>query len=387
MFRKLALPILLLALVAMIVGCSENPSQTQVADTSELAKEFGGYTATSESPAFGDSELLEDDAAEAEIDDEMLAEPEVAALVDDPLSGMFHFRAVWGRLNYDSTVTEVTDWTGSLTITRGAIVIRKAIRFELGQDYIPTRTDRTLLDWVSYTTVHHDGVAVDLLVPPALPTYDTTIVEDVDSLGNPIEIIVVDTIPADTTPVTVTFETGPYSRTFDLAELAALDTVVYLEDSNAVAFHAAQVFRIPCPRGFLAGQWGTDSTGQGVFRGRWMSHRGYIQGYLKGTWGVDDDGQRVLYGKWINRGGQFEGLLRGTYGPHPNWHANEHARHRAGGWFKAEIYNASADPIGVMSGRYKSSHNFRGGFFQGRWKLYCNEVDPAGLDLDDGIDD
>jgi len=386
MIRKLVLPLLMLTLMLWVVGCSTGPSQNDVTETPNIEEEFGGYLPTSESPGFGDTELLAEDEAETEVQDDMLSEPAVAALVEDPESGMFHFRAVWGQLRYDSTVTKVTDWTGTLTISRGAIIIRKTIKFELGQDYIPTRTDRQLLEWVSYTTVHHDGVAVDLFVPPALPTYDTTIVEDVDTAGNPIEIVVVDTIPPDMTPVTVAFETGPYSRTFSLAELAALDTIVYLEDSSAVAIHGNQMFRLACPRGFVAGAWGVDSTGQGVFRGRWMSQHGYIQGYLNGQYGVNDDGERVLYGKWINRSGRFEGLLAGTYDPYPNTRANGNALRRAGGWFKARIFDANENVIGAMKGHYKSAPYFRGGFFQGRWKLFCDEPAPTGFEYDDGMD-
>jgi hypothetical protein len=375
MLRKLTYPVLVAFLMLWVVGCSENPTDVEVAETLNLEGEFGGYKATSESPGFGDSELLAADSDEEDIDDPMLSSPIISALVEDTDAGLFHFRAVWGQLRYDSTITEVTDWSGSLTISRGAEVIRRLIRFEPGQDSVLERTDPKLIEWVSYTTVHHDGISVDLFVPRPVPILDSTVTTEIDPLGNTIEIVVVDSIYPD--PVTVSFETGPYTRTFTLGELAALDTIVYLEDSNAVAFHAVQLFRIPCPRGFLAGVWGPDSTGQGVFRGRWISRHGYLAGYLKGHYGVNNSGNRVLFGKWINRTGQFEGFLRGTYAPHPATHAYGNAFGRAGGWFKAEIYNADKAPIGALRGKYRSADHFRGGFFQGRWKLYCGVNTPV----------
>ena len=87
------------------------------------------------------------------------------------------------------------------------------------------RTDRTLIEWVSQTTVHNDGLAVDIFVPRPAPTLDTTEVPLVDTLGDSTWTIVVDTSYPEPEPVTVEFATGPYSRTFELAELQSLDTI------------------------------------------------------------------------------------------------------------------------------------------------------------------
>jgi hypothetical protein len=345
----------MLSLLVWVAGCSDSPTVTDQDQTISLEGDFGGLTTTKEAPAFGDTELAADDITEEEIDDPVLSSPEVASLVDDIDAGMFHFRAVWGQLCLDTTVTEVTDWTGSITISRGAVVIRKTIRFELGQDYIPTRTDRQTVDWVSYTTVHNDGVAFDLLVPPVEPIYDTTVTVGTDSLGNPVDVITVDTIYPETEPVTVEFATGAYMRVFTLDELAALDTIVELDDGNAVAIHAAQVFCQRCPRGFLAGGWGYDEEGQGVFRGRWMSREGRIVGHLRGHFGVNDAGRNVIFGKWIDRSGNCEGLLAGTYQPFLRPDASDIANRRGCGWFAMRIFDANRAPIGMAAGQYQSA--------------------------------
>ncbi len=330
----------------LAIGCSENATETtSVTDDPNINEAYGGYTATDEAVGFGDDDLLASAGDDEEFSDVMLGSPGVDSVVSDPEAEYYHMRIVWGQPCYDSTISEITDWSGSLTLSRGAVILRRVVRFELGQDYIPTRTDRTVVDWVSYTTVHNDGIDVDLFVP-------------------------VDTEAVD--PVTVSFVTGPYSREFTLDELVALDTIVYMEDSSAVAFHAFQLNRYPCQRGFLAGHWGFNDDGEGVFRGQWMTHRGAISGYLNGNFGIDDNDMKVFFGKWIDLDGNFEGLISGIWGAHPNSHANINAFRHAGGWFEGHIFDANEVEIGVMAGKFKSAPWFKNGFFQGRWKLHCD---------------
>jgi len=369
------------AILMVAMGCSDNATQSN--DSSgelNLEDEFGGYTAASETPAFGDNVLAETEDEEEEINDALASSPEMQAMVDDPESGIFRFRAVWGQLRYDSSVTDPTDWSGSIEISRGGVLIRRTIRFELAQDYIVPRVDRTLLEWHSITTVHNDGIVADLIVPrPELVLDSIPIIDGVDTTW------AVDTLLPD--EVTVEFSTGPYSRTFTLAELAGLDTVITLEDSSQIAFTAYQMNL--CPKGMLVGQWGRDDEGQGVFRGRWVDRTGRVAGWLQGHYGVNDEGIPVFYGKWINRQGNFEGFLRGTWHPHPSVEASDNAVYHAGGSFEGAIFTDSGTEIGVLKGRYKSSPRFPGGFFQGRWKLYCPSIQPddnvGEPPLDDGF--
>lgn len=364
-----------------LVGCSENATQT-VDATSELnlEAEFGGYTEVAEEPGFGDEELMESESEEQIVEDNLAATPEMVALLSDPESGIFRFRAVWGQLRFDSSVTHPTDWSGSLAISRGGVLIRRTIRFELAQDYILPRVSRELLEWHSITTVHNDGIVADLIVPVPEPILDSTAVIDGSDTT-----YAVDTLWPDA--VTVEFTTGPYSRTFDLGDLASLDTIITLDDSSQIAFTAYQ--NNPCPRGILAGRWGRNEEGQGVFRGRWIDRTGIVTGWLKGHYGINDEGLRVFYGKWIDRSGQFEGFLRGTWYPNPSEEANEIAVCRAGGMFEGGVFLANGDEIGLLKGKYRGACYVRGGFFQGRWKLHCPEIQPhefTGFEqLDDGF--
>ncbi|MCK4606842.1 MAG: hypothetical protein KAU35_06055 [candidate division Zixibacteria bacterium] len=362
MIKRLLPLILMTTLVIWTAGCSDRGTESATeSGTLNLEDPFGGYTSAAEKPAFGDTELLTDAEADEEYDDPILLSPGVDLLTsEDSEAGRYHMRILWGKLRYDPNVTDVTDWTGSLTVSRGVEIIRRVIRFELGQDYIPTRTDPALIEWVSFTTVHNDGIAVDILIP-------------------------LDPDAVDPEPVTVTFETGPYSRAFSLEELMSLDTIVYLEDSNAVAFHAFKLDHVTCMRGFLSGRWGYDENDEGRFRAVWRSRNGQAAGYVTGHFGVNDDGQKVIFGKLVSRDGQFEGFIRGTYDHHASRNANRHALRRAGGWFQGGIYDADGVEIGVLRGKYRSHPSFKNGFLQGRWKLRCNSIEVEPDDIDEGF--
>jgi hypothetical protein len=382
MNRMFVVLVAVLGLLVLSIGCSKEPVTTNNNTSGDaIAQEFDGLTTSSESPAFGDESIVAEENQEEEYSDPLTVNPMIDSLMRNVDVQVYHFRALWGRLLPDSTVTTKTDWTGSLTLSRGIEILRKVIHFEPGSDSILTRTQRNLIEWVSVTASGNDGIAVDLIIPkPKLHT-DTTITYVKDSTGDSTEVLKIDTLPVP--PVKLEFKTGPYTNIFSLEELARLDTVVSLTDSNAVAFNAFQMTRIPCPRGFLAGFWGYDSTGLGIFRGSWINHKWEVQGYFQGHFKTDTTGENVFVGKWINKTGDFAGLLKGTWGVNPNENSNEHAKDHAGGWFSGRIFDANIDTIGVVVGSYKNGGEEKPGFLQGRWKLTCpgeNAGDPERYD-------
>ena len=388
--QKLFHLLLLLTLVITSLGCSKSVVEPEpTVEDPNLNEEFGGYQAIGENPAFGDDELLAEAVeSEEEYDDPFLASAGMDSIINDSDAGHYHLRVVWGKLRYDSTSTAPTDWTGSLSITRGAEIIRRVIRFERSTDYIVPRKDRRLIEWVSQTTVHNDGIAVDIFVPRLRPIIDTSRFIQVDSNGNEVVIIVVDTTWPSVEPVTVEFKTAPYSRIFKLEELVSLDTIVYLDDSNAVAFHAIKLDRFPCPRGFLAGAWGFTEDGRGVFRGVWIDKFGLVNGYLKGHFGKNDSGEQVFFGKWISRTGRFEGFIRGHWGYCICPAADPSYPCRQAGYFNGSIYNVNRQEIGVLGGQFYGANtvsNGRGGFFQGRWKLFCDDELNADRNAEEGF--
>ncbi|MEW5923011.1 MAG: hypothetical protein AB1746_03400 [Candidatus Zixiibacteriota bacterium] len=370
MLRNLLLTALILGLLGFLAGCSEDTASPSDDDLLTAAEEFGGYIPTDESAAFGDPVLLDEMDADKIYNDEFAAIPAVDSIIDESVEGAYALRILWGSLRYDSTITEITDWSGSLTISRGAEIVRRTIKFEDGQDYILDRTDRTKIEWVSLTSVHFDGIFVNIYIPPVETDDSAMIAEE---------------------PVTVTFETEPFTVSFSIDEIAALDTIYYLEDSiNAVSFRGFKVEPMGCPNGFLDGHWGTDTTGQGVFSGRWIASNGMLAGFLQGEWGQDSAGANYFVGKYIDVNGRFEGLLKGTYRWLPfgamNGLQDGQTKRHGGGRFFGHFYNAELTPIGVLKGRFgmpKYDTDCDKGYFFGRWKKFCSSAAA----INDGMDE
>lgn len=387
MLRKLIFPVLALGVLALVVaGCSHKTPTQPTNSGGNISQMFGGFNASNEAPGFGNPALASGAASgEQPFDDPFARSVEFDSLVNDSNSGVFALQIVWGRLRRDSTVTTVTDWSGSLAISRGIEILKKTIRFE-SNDSILTRTDPKVIAWVSHTTSGSDGIAAFLIVPRLLTVIDTTVVIHVDTLGDTTRTTTIDTLPAP--PVTVAFTTPPFSRTFNLSDFIKLDTIFTLTDSDAVSFHALRLSRFACPRGFLAGRWTFDSTNFGTFQGTWLSPRFDLMGSFDGNFGLSDSSKMIFFGKWIDNSGLFQGLLRGTWNFIPNFHANDRAFMRAGGWFHGGIFDASANLIGAVKGRFLGAHmvDTTGGFLVGRWSITCPTVNNEDDGMEEGPD-
>jgi hypothetical protein len=371
MYQKIFLMLLALGLFGLMIGCSE--TTTSSPGNGQISDDFDGYTPTDEAPAFGDSYLaaLGEDSVYV---DSLEDDSDVIDVINDTDAGVYAVQIVWGRMQFDTTLDSADiaaidpiDWAGSLEIDYGVMLLRRLIRFEPATDSILPRTDPKIIEWESQTTVHNDGIFVNLYIPP--------------SVASVIQ--------------TITFKTKPFTYTFNIADLASMDTIFYLDDSvNAVAIRAHKLYFNACPKGFLEGYWGKDSTGQGVFGGRWISQFGTLAGYLKGTWGkmvVDSTGDttilKVFYGKYIDVDGNFEGLIKGVYLPRP-WHGHGiFANCPPHGRFFGRFYDANENVLGVLRGNYRmapTDANSKMGYFGGRWKTYCPRFHN---DEFDGMDD
>lgn len=331
MKRIFILLVSLAAVLGLIAGCSSTTTPT----SDVTVEDFGTYTAADEAPAFGDPDLKAIAAEEVVFDDPAVQLPALDSLENLDSSAIYCFRMVWGNLAADTGVTTPTDWSGKLTLSRGAVVVTRIIRFEPGQDSLVLDTNVSLLptsvEWVSTTTIGSDGLALRLIVPPS-PTDEI---------------------------VTVAFESSQLSITFSLDELDGLDTMVVVGFGNAASF---QSFR--CDGGYrhgaLAGVWGRDTLGLGVFYGTWISSNGMVIGTVKGDWGTDSLGHQYFVGKYINETGGFEGFVKG------NWYLRGQGK-QAAGHFAGLIYDADKEPIGVLKGHFKPGNSKRTGYFAGRW--------------------
>ncbi len=343
----------LLAVFALVwLPACQNPesSSQQIDDTyysrpqvPDLDDPYGGFNLADEDPAFGDQTLMSDfsGAEETPYDDPMEADPEVRDMDNSPAGRLF-IRITWGNLERDSTINFATDWSGSLTVDRGAILLKRIIRFE-PMDHVLPRTRRDLLEWVSHTGPAFDGVMVRVVPMPS-------------HMGRPV---------LDDTTRVLTFSTHPLTVSFTLGELRDIHKVIPVDDAgNAVAFDAVYIVPGECPHGFLGGIWKDDpDTVGGVFMGKWISYDGSMMGHVRGFYGINSNGEHVFFGKYIDSSGRFMGILRGHYGRF----------YDGGPGFFAGIWLDRRLRIrGELKGIWMTSDRVDGGgFFAGGWRKYC----------------
>ncbi|MCK4546311.1 MAG: hypothetical protein KAW17_02625 [Candidatus Eisenbacteria sp.] len=344
---------LLIAIVAVALvtpGCDlltgsdeSNSDEPLPVAPSELNLTFGGYEPENEDAGFGDPTILAEftDDAEQFVDDEIAQDPEVLAMENMPETDVYFLRITWGHLEREGS--SEMDWSGSASVINGAIVVRKTILFDAG-DYIHRpREDRRTLEWTSYTYDHLDGLSLIVFDPPSILTDDAVLNQ-------------------------FSFETGPYSHTFDIYELANLDTVITV-DNDGNAIHFTSVKREPglCKIGFMRGEWFRRGIDWGEFRGGWIGEDEELRGHIHGIWGYDADGRNVLFGKYVDIDGNFMGLLRGTFGRHPTT-----SRTDGVGWFRGHWFDKDHEVQGAFAGRWKEPRG-RGnnGYFRGIWGRDC----------------
>jgi len=341
--KKIFLWLALLAGLGFILGGCSSSTDSGQSGTSDF-EDFGGYEAVDEESAdFGEEELslmLADGEGE-EYDDPVALSPVVDSVENQENPEIYCLRLRWGNLPHDTNVTEPTDWSGTLTLSRGAIVVTHLIRFERGDYPLPRYNDEGVyvpeeLAWVSHTSWHFDGLAARIFIPPS----------NTDDI------------------VTLSYRSEQLDLTFDMADLESLDTLVEVGYGNAISIQAMRWEpEMERPRrGHLMGHWGRDEGGQGIFYGLWMSRTGRIIGTLKGEWGIDSTGAQIFVGKYVDRTGQFEGFLKGTWRNNPMAYSP-----LPRGRFSGRIYDAERNPIGLLEGHYMGGANHRPGFFSGHW--------------------
>ncbi len=313
-------------------------SETQV-EVPDLEDEFGGYRATNEAPGFGDPAILAEFGEDGEVNDLLITDPQIAEDIEDSLVDVYFLRITWGRLDWDTTVTTVTDWSGSAQVDKGILVLLRTIRFDRGDWIHRPRPDRQTLEWTSYTGPHFDGVYLAIVVGPS----DTGSAE-----GNFI------------------FSSLPFSKTFDYSELDSIDVVYPVGDEgNEIAFTGHKKQLVPCGNGFLEGRWIRTQRHQGVVRGKWISRDGSLAGHFQGHWGKRNNGQQVFFGKCIGPDGEFKWLIRARW-------EYSHSYGEDGGSFVGEWLDRDGQRRGVVGGHFRvGGEKGRKGSLQGRWRLLC----------------
>ncbi|MFH1277570.1 MAG: hypothetical protein ABIK65_04250 [Candidatus Eisenbacteria bacterium] len=356
---KTLLALATVSLVMFLFGCGENsPTDSgSIPDGEEnvdLNAEFGGYEATDEAAAFGmgDLEKMAEDGVEAH--DQVAEESEVVALGAAPATNVYVLRLAWGMLEGDSSVTVETDWSGSISVDRGAVIVERVIRFEPGDYVVRPRTDRTVVDLVSKTAPHWDGLLITLLDPAE------------DSLAQVENVLRI--------------SLGGFETSYTTVQLAELEEIIDVDlTGNQFSVNAFLVDEFPCGRGFLSGEWRHTNVEGGDFRGRWSSYDGENRGFVRGQWGLNEEGRKVFFGKYIFADGAFGGLLRGHWGFGESrgsgffrgaWHGENEIRGLLHGVWRHEWRGPDSGP---NNGNRPGETLDRGrGFFHGRWFRACD---------------
>lgn len=376
------LPVLSLFLI-LAAGCSQDsttPADVVVTGGDDYAKldfsqEFGGLTASSEDEAFADPDLEAQLLAEDgdAVEDPLADDPEVRrleAMGEHAFSGpdsmrprFTYVRLRWGMLRGAVDSVEimppcaVTDWTGELHTDRGLVVVKRVIAFERPLDHIIwPRLDPQTVALVSHTGCRSDGLLIQIIERPQ--EADPSLVPSANQLH---------------------INLGPYSVSFDVADLRGLHEVTEVDDLGTrmeiTGFGLRDI--AVCPKGFLSGRWrmlpedGPNATADslrgvqyGTFAGTWFTLNGRVHGFLRGGYGVTADGERVFLGKYIGRRGHFVGFIRGTWSPADA--VNAMAR------FEGRWFDARGRAEGVLGGQAHPVEGYPGGFFVGRWATACD---------------
>lgn len=293
--------------------------------TSALELENGGLDTDDEAPMFGDdlayqAAAIESDAAFA---DPMAQDASVAAIENQVGGARHRVLIAWGRMPADPNVTTGRNWSGSLALSRGALVIGRTIGFEEATDRVLPRQSRDRVDFQSATRPWADGFVLRVLDP--------------DPAQGALRL-------------TYTSADAATNLDLDLSQLAAGPLSLDAGDGNRVVAIALRE-NDACDHGFMRGRWVALRPGLGVYRGVVADADGDVAGHIRGIWGQRRNGDHVMFGKFIDTAGRFRGILAGTY-------ENGHFRTR---WI------VRSGDHGVAGGVYFDAPDVRGGMFVGRW--------------------
>ena len=301
----------------------------------DLEDPSGGYGAEDEEPGFGEPNFFRHrfELAVAAGDGQCMS-PEIRAMLATPGVQVHYLYLSWGQLAGNPDIDTATDWSGSIRVDRGGIVVLRRIAFERLTDWVVfPREDVKVVDLHSLTTTHYDGLLLQVIDPdPAAPEANA-----------------------------LTIAMGPAAFSVPVADLDGYESLLDVDAlGNQMSLQAPAI--LDCPNGFLMGIWvhrPGEAAMRGIFRGAFLSYEGELLGHLRGHWGVTDEGEQLFRGKWIARDGSFRGFLRGTWTADP-------AGSGGHGSFAGDWIDETETLMGTLAGHYRSGPG-RGGFFAGRW--------------------
>lgn len=317
-------------------GADEASSEEAEEIASAIESDSGGLTMADEAPEFGVPHEFAEAALETDtaVDDPMASDPGTTDALAAPGAAVFNVAVLWGQMPPDWSNRNGHEWDGTISINRGAMIVRRRVGFEDRTDALAPRDNRLSVSFISMTLPHVDGLILTVADPE----------------------------PASTDPLTLTY-TARSGEVFSatMAELVSGPQSLAVDDSgNRILATALREPPDPCAHGTLRGRWHRVEDGRGRLIGVVSDAEGDPIGHVRGVYGRRASGERVFFGKYIDRDGRFQGLFGGTYGD----------GHFAGRWIVRDHRDH-----GVLAGMYRETIEGpeTGGLFVGRWaETSCN---------------
>ncbi len=345
----------LAAALLLAWGCGETSTTAEggaIADA--LEQENGGLTMEDEAPAFGDPDAFRDVPEYEPVDDELADDPAIDEMRERPDAVQVNLIVEWGQIPGNPDNETPRNWSGVFHVNRGAMVVRRVIKFEERTDELLSRPDRQHVPFTSVTLPHHDGLILTIIDPE--PESDEPLVF---SYASPF--------PRSDDPDAPTDENATTDRPTEpqtIVRVPVRDLVdgrveLLVDDAGNRMVAAAMARPLDiCERGFLRGRWQKVEEGRGRFVGRVMNDDGEPVGHIRGIYGQRESGEQVFFGKFINREGEFRGIFKGEHGD---------------GSFRGRWVHRAGEH-GVLGGAYREGDaGSEAGHFVGRWaETSCN---------------
>jgi hypothetical protein len=299
----------------------------------DINKPYGGLTAANESVAFGDAELQNKCSEEQPVDDPISNSPDVSADLHSSTVKAYLLRIKWGYLNGNEDASEITNWSGSVSINNGTLVILRTIRFDVADQILLPRTSAQKVEFTSFTQHYYDGLALAII--------------DKDTSLDPTSSVVI--------------KLGSYEKEIPYSSLGSLEILDPVGDKGQeVSIESHMKDFPPFKGGFLDGRWiDGDNDNDGIFKGRWINSIGTVGGFVRGIWGVNSGGQKIFYGKYIDMNGDFMGFISGF------WTISEDGSE---GDLEGNWVSRNMQKIGKVRGHYKfGPEDDSFGVFFGMW--------------------
>jgi len=314
-----------LALIALLpAACMTTDAPTPIAEvTTDLELENGGFDTTDELAEFGMTAVYAEAAIEgdADVSDEMTTD---VTTMDVAGAEAHDIALVWGRLPPDASATDARDWSGTLELSRGGMLIRRKLGFEEITDRVLPRTRRDLIEVRSITRPFADGLVLRIF----------------------------DDRQGDAEPIRLTYRSADGTREHVIELRDLRDGPVVRDDGDGNRMIAVGRRRNDqCAHGVMRGRWHAMAPNAGVYLGVVANAAGQPIGHVRGIYGERRNGDSVMFGKFIDRDGRFTGVISGNYHD---------------GAFEARWLDRQGDR-GVLEGLFFDGPSLRGGAYVARW--------------------